>query len=175
MIKLKKTYLYSCIKKNKYHIYTTLSIIWMAVIFANSAFEGETSAMFSDTLVKLFLSVSGWLGKGRVIESVQEFIKSESFHLLIRKIGHFVEFGILGLLVFSGLGILYNIRQKTLKRLVIALIICTVYAVSDEIHQLFVAGRVFSFVDIFIDFTGVLIFLGVRILVIKRRGANHGS
>lgn len=44
-----------------------------------------------------------------------------------------------------------------------ALVICAVYAATDEFHQLFVDGRGFQFSDIFLDFCGAL--LGVLVVV----------
>ena len=43
------------------------------------------------------------------------------------------------------------------KRFIISALFCLVYAISDEIHKLFVPGRSGEIRDVLIDFTGVLI------------------
>jgi len=41
------------------------------------------------------------------------------------------------------------------KKFIFGLVIVVLYAISDEIHQLFVPGRFFSYLDILIDFIGI--------------------
>lgn len=162
------------LKKYKYYIYIVLAIVWMVIIYVNSSFEGGTSSKLSEILVNLIFSVSGWFGKIPGIENIQELIKSDGFHMFVRKTGHFAEFGILGLFVFAGLGIVKNIRLKPFKRFFIGLIICALYAVSDEVHQLFVSGRVFAFTDIFIDFSGSFFSIGAVLLIFRKRWVTNG-
>ena len=55
----------------------------------------------------------------------------------------------------------YELKFKV--KVFTALVICTVYAATDELHQLFVDGRGFQRSDIFLDFCGAL--LGVQFTV----------
>jgi VanZ family protein len=64
-------------------------------------------------------------------------------------LAHFVEFFVLAVLVSRALG-LKN------KQFYLVLIICGLYALSDEIHQLWVVNRSFSWLDWLIDFLAVL-------------------
>lgn len=67
----------------------------------------------------------------------------------IRKLAHFSEYGLLGMLAYT------NVKEYFKKKHILyALIISVLYAISDEIHQLFVAGRYCSFVDVLIDASG---------------------
>ena len=45
-------------------------------------------------------------------------------------------------------------KKLNSKTILIVLLLSLIYALSDEFHQLFVVGRIFSPVDILIDFTG---------------------
>ena len=66
---------------------------------------------------------------------------------------------ILGILA-SGLILYYgNINKKYL----LAFLICVIYAISDEIHQLFVPGRAGQVRDVLIDSAGSL--LGIIIVM----------
>jgi VanZ family protein len=65
---------------------------------------------------------------------------------ILRKGAHMTEYAILALLLFRALG-------SELPAFLFGL----AYAVSDEIHQLFVSGRHGSPVDVAIDATGLLL------------------
>ena len=87
---------------------------------------------------------------------------TESMQGIVRAAAHFVEYGVLGLLLsltFKSFGMksfaLYSV------------ITGTIYAASDEIHQLFVPGRAFEFTDILVDGIGVA--AGALILLLSAR------
>lgn len=65
---------------------------------------------------------------------------------VLRKLAHMVEFGLLWWLWWRALG-----RGSPMAAAVIAF----AYAVSDELHQSFVEGRVGSPVDVLIDTAGI--------------------
>jgi VanZ family protein len=69
-----------------------------------------------------------------------------TWDLVLRKLAHLVEYAILGALLL----------RAVVDRLP-ALVAGVAYAVSDEIHQTFVAGRQGSVLDVLIDSAGVLI------------------
>jgi len=83
-----------------------------------------------------------------------------SWDLLVRKIAHAVEFGVLGVLFL-----------RATRRPGLAFVLGTLYAVSDEVHQSFVPGRMGSAVDVAIDMIGVLAGIVVWQLVRARRFA----
>jgi VanZ family protein len=64
---------------------------------------------------------------------------------------HFFQFFILGILLFRAL-IVTGYKKAAL----IAVTFCFIFAISDELHQLFVKGRVFSIKDIFADTLGAI-------------------
>ena len=51
--------------------------------------------------------------------------------------------------------------------LIVSLIICYLYAVSDEVHQIFIPGRTAKVLDTFIDGAGSLV--GITIYSIYQR------
>jgi VanZ family protein len=84
---------------------------------------------------------------------------------VLRKLAHMVEFGLLWWLWWRALG-----RGSPVPAAVIAI----AYAVSDELHQSFVRGRVGSPVDVLIDAAGVgLAYGAVRLLENRRRRATR--
>tara|TARA_Y100000034_G_scaffold136056_1_gene210528 strand:- start:600 stop:884 length:285 start_codon:yes stop_codon:yes gene_type:complete len=59
--------------------------------------------------------------------------------------------------VYLILGLLVGISLEIKNYYLFGLVICVLYGLSDEIHQMFVVGRVFSFYDVFWDSLGSLI------------------
>jgi len=74
-------------------------------------------------------------------------ISNTSF--IIRKLAHFTIYFILGILAYLTLNS-YSIK----KSFYYSVVFCVIYAVSDEIHQLFLEGRAFKLLDIIIDTSG---------------------
>jgi VanZ family protein len=68
-----------------------------------------------------------------------------TWDLLLRKLAHFVEFGILGALLL-----------RALRDVPAAVLLGAAYAATDEVHQLFVSGRQGSPLDWLIDVAGIL-------------------
>ena len=76
----------------------------------------------------------------------------------VRKMAHFTIYMILGILV-TLLVREYNVSFY--KCLIISLLVCLLYSISDEIHQLFVLGRSGEVRDVLIDTSGS--FIGIYI------------
>ena len=71
--------------------------------------------------------------------------------VVLRKVAHMVEFGLLWWLWVRALRPASDLRRAMLGALAITL----AYAVSDELHQHFVAGRHASALDVAIDAAGI--------------------
>ena len=98
------------------------------------------------SIARLWLPVVAWAALIFALSSVSDLGTGlGGWDLLLRKIAHAFEFGVLGALL---------VRATGGPRLAFAL--GTLYAVSDEVHQSFVPGRMGSAVDVAIDTVGVL-------------------
>ena len=83
-----------------------------------------------------------------------------SNNLIIRKLGHFSEYMILGFFSFSYLSNLLmkdNNFENHKKTAIISMVFSVIYASSDEFHQTFVVGRDGNVTDVLIDSSGALI------------------
>lgn len=119
--------------------------VWMVVIFLMSAMPGDASGNASGSLVSLLLgAISLLLG-----ESAAAGISPDMLHLLIRKGAHMAEYAVLFFLDHRALRM-----EDTKHPGPYALILCALYAVTDEWHQSFVAGRGPSLIDVGIDTLG---------------------
>lgn len=130
-------------------ISTILLIIWMVVIFL---FSNETAALSqsrSDNISKATIdTISNITGKEYTREDKNNFILNSRY--VIRKTAHFTLYFVLGILSIITLKS-YGVNQKLI---IYSILLCLLYAISDEIHQLFRTGRTFKIIDILIDSCG---------------------
>ena len=144
-------------------IFAVLLVLWMGFIFSMSCENAEESSNTSGQTIKVVLSTVPEFEKQP--EEVKKNI-IEELQFIVRKSAHFIGYMILGILA-SGLILYYgNINKKYL----LAFLICVIYAISDEIHQLFVPGRAGQVRDVLIDSAGsllgiILVMAFVKILI----------
>jgi len=86
--------------------------------------------------------------------------------IILRKIAHATEFGVLAYLIFLALA---NFKLSTKKSLLFALILAFLYAASDEFHQSFVPGREMALIDFLVDATGAILSFYLIFLQQKRK------
>lgn len=69
----------------------------------------------------------------------------------VKKSGHVILFGILAVLIYRGL----RMEKVDRKRAAIwAVVLATLYGITDEYHQMFTSGRTSRIRDVFIDSLG---------------------
>lgn len=144
----------------KKNIFLILIVTWMAFIFSMSSQNSEVSSNTSGGAIRIILSAVPQFNEQS--EEAQEEIVEE-LQFITRKSAHFIAYMILGILATS-LTLKIN---KINKKPQFALLICVLYAISDEIHQLFVPGRSSQFRDVLIDSAGSCVGIGVVLLVVK--------
>lgn len=139
-----------------------LALFWMCVIFSFSAQEKEESGEVSEAFSYRMVSSTGILFHLNLDEEQLREIANAIEHT-VRKVAHMTEYGILSILFYIWLG---KWQFAVSKRSIMAIVLAALYAVSDELHQLFVPGRAGRFSDVIIDsigaILGVLVFLGVK-------------
>lgn len=143
-----------------------LAIIWMCIIFALSAQGKEESGAVSESFTYRVVSSTKFffhldMDDARVKEV------ADAIEGLVRKAAHMTEFGILSVLLYIWIG---QWSMSFLRRWGTAFGAATVYAATDEIHQLFVAGRAGRFSDVCIDGVGAC--LGILVLVLASKIVN---
>lgn len=150
----------SRIKSVFFCIFSILAILIMIVIFCFSAQNAIISQSTSDGVLALVTNaIEGWFSSisPKLAETVL-IIMTSSF----RKLAHFCIYTALGFFV-SGAVFCTRFNKPRLLRSAIALIICVLYAVTDEIHQSFIPGRSCELRDVIIDSSGAL--LGTLIMI----------
>ncbi len=119
----------------------------MAVIFVFSSQESDKSSDVSEKISKIV--TNGQYVPIDVTKLDEDKVNLEG---IVRKTAHFTIYLALGF--FLILALLCSFNKKEAYLVAVCLIICLLYAVSDEIHQLFVVGRSCELKDVIIDFSG---------------------
>lgn len=146
-----------------------LCLFWMAFIFYMSSNNGEISHEQSAKVVNLLENAQTKLQNQAEDKATTEKAQSDKkttvqntneniLDHIIRKNAHGFMYMVLGILVSSAF-FSYNKRGKNI--IVYILFICLFYAVTDEFHQSFVAGRTSLVSDILVDFAGALVGLAL--------------
>lgn len=129
-------------------------LLWLGFIFSNSLRTASASSAQSSAVLSVFLPLLEGLGAS-----------PEGFHTLLRKLGHFTEFAILGgLLAFRR-----SARRPTWAGRVSTLLLAGLLAaLTDETLQLFSPGRSAQVTDVWIDFAGVALGIAAGLLLGRR-------
>ncbi len=146
----------------------------MGMIFFFSSQTADESGGLSGKILSAILSVF-FLDTAELPFQDSGFF-SEGFHSFFRKLVHFLEYGVLGILwtLTTRCGHWFEKPCKAW-RIVLPFCISLLYAVSDEIHQLFVDGRSGEIRDVCIDFCGACTGILILTLIAKRIQKNRKS
>lgn len=123
-------------------VFTLLLFGCVVFIFYNSSRVGQVSGQASRAAVSLFQRWFGPTLAGR-------YITEE----MVRKLGHFAEFVLLGLCMAVALR---AYTRHMMRHISWPLLAGLVVGVADEFYQQFVPGRSSQVTDIVVDFAGVL-------------------
>ena len=152
-------------KKNTARMKSTiagiLALVWMCVIFAFSAQTKEESGAVSEGLSYRMVN-----GTGRLLhlnideEKIREIASAIDFY--VRKGAHMTEYAILVILLCVWLG---RWQMPRTRLACMAGVFTSLYACSDEFHQLFVEGRAGRVSDVLIDSAGAVLGLALFLFI----------
>lgn len=147
---------------------TSVMLGWLYyVIFHFSAQDSVQSSslsqLISERCVRFFGSLSRAQWSDATLRGLVEY-----FEHPIRKLAHFMEYGCMGILVYT-LWSQWLSQGKKLRFLTVAWVFLS--AASDEFHQYFVPGRYASVADVLLDTCGGTfgMFLCICALALYRR------
>lgn len=137
-------------------------IIWMVLIFNLSSQVAEQSNRLSTGITEAIV---------KTIEKIAPNVEFDisGFNHIVRKNAHFFAYLVLGILVLNAF------RRNEIygyKNVILAIIVCILYAASDETHQLFVPGRGGQVRDVIIDSTGAGVGIVINLVftrIVKRK------
>lgn len=151
-------------KKIKY-VKCIIAIICCIIIFSFSAVPATASTKQSKGLT---YNVIKLLNGNKLSERDLEKL-TKKINPVIRKIAHFSIYMILAIFTYMFIEEL-NIKSKSekerlRKNIIFTCIFCIIYAVFDEIHQIYVPGRTGKAIDVIIDTLGSC--MGIAVLFLN--------
>jgi VanZ family protein len=165
--------------------HTAVTVLLALLILANlflifffSAENGEESGNRSAGVTDLILGII--CPEFDTLPQAEQQLMETRVHHAVRKIAHFLEYALLGFLTAC---LTVYLRRRLLTRIrpwqawVIPATFCLLYAISDEVHQIF-SGRGPRATDVLIDFSGAVFGVCVAhgaVWIIKRMYVAHKS
>lgn len=144
-------------------VFAILIIINCVSIFYLSNQIADDSTKQSSTIVNIISDIIP------SIKNMQEPDKTifieKTLTPIVRKTAHFSIYALLGILTLNFM-CAYKGRSFYQRGLV-SFLFCLFYAITDEIHQIFIEGRSCEFRDVCIDSLGALIAIMVTVSIIK--------
>jgi VanZ family protein len=104
----------------------------------------EKSDKVASTIVNLISNITH-------SDNIEYYI--DNIIVIVRKTAHFLEYLVLGVLLIN---VLKDYRELTFGVCLFAILFCLGYAITDEVHQLFVSERSGRILDVLIDTLGSL-------------------
>ena len=148
-------------------IFAILTLATFVTIFIfsnqNGNLSGSTSRGFTKKIIEIL----------RIDKNLSETEKEnliENSQFVVRKLAHFTIYTVAGINIF-GFFNTFDIKKKN--KILCALFTGAVYAMSDEIHQMFSGGRTASPIDVCIDSCGVLFGIGIFLLIKNIRNIKY--
>ncbi len=152
------------IKKKRMKLYVIIAIVLalfvlvnMVIIYRLSAESKEESGDRSTGLVVFFLPI--FHPEYETLGYEERLDAMEHTHHIVRKMAHFLEYALLG---FLSTGLLLYLNRRICRARVqkwatwmVPPLFCLIYAISDEVHQIF-SKRGPSPKDVLIDFAGAV-------------------
>lgn len=146
-----------------------LIILWMAGVFYFSNQASTESSKISSGFTDKVLSI--WNSSKSKTPSQKRKIEK-----IIRKIAHFSVYTLGGILILLHMN---TYLFKTKKKVLLSWLIGTIYAITDETHQLFIPGRSGEIKDVCIDslgvITGIIIVILVGLIISKFKTCKKGN
>lgn len=130
-----------------------LVISWMVLVFMLS---GQVAVVSSETSGFAITIISKIFGT--------EFSNMDLVQFIVRKLAHFSLYAVGGMLIFWYV-LDYNFSIK--KKITTSFLCTFLYACTDELHQMFVAGRSCEVRDVCIDSLGGICGISIIYFIIK--------
>lgn len=138
-----------------------LLIAWMTIVFGFSNQQGKDSGNTSKIVATRIIEI---IDIQNSLSHEDKEIMVQKIEPVIRKVAHYSIYTLGGILIIN---CIYTFISTEKRAIVYSAIIGVIYAVSDEIHQLFIANRSGKIADVVIDSLGILTGIAIYLLIKK--------
>ena len=138
-------------------------LLWMIFIFSLSAQPATESSALSSRTTRIIIQIIDKIIPLDIESSTTADFALQAEHI-VRKVAHGIVYFILGILVMVAF---IKSEAKGFKAVFLSLMLCILYACSDELHQLFISGRSGQLKDVLIDSIGASIGIVICQLIRK--------
>jgi len=157
----------------------TAVVLCMSAIFYLSSEDQQASSDRSNKLTVGIAEKAAEIAKENGESKWKQNKARDNTYPLVRNIAHYIEYGALGICLAAAMT---TTRIKKFLKVVFAILIGSLYSLSDEIHQKFVPGRSFGYDDLLHDNIGLFIgifftFAVIMVvkLIIKNKKSRRGA
>lgn len=137
-----------------------LLLIWMSIIFSFSNQQGESSGSISKKVSEVIVNITDIQNQ---YTDIEKEALTKQIEPLIRKLAHYIFYAVGGIVIIN---CVHQFCKKERLLIGTSTVIGVAYAISDELHQLMIAGRDGNIKDVLIDslgiVTGIVFFLLVK-------------
>ena len=134
------------------------TIAVMALIFFFSSQTAAVSSKTSSGITRKIAELVAAIMQTDDVKSIQAVL-----HTIVRKAAHFTLFFVLALSVANTVFQLFGAEKG--KLFIITCVFCLFYAITNEVHQIFVPGRAAMLNDIMVDLFGSICGGGIFIIL----------
>ena len=148
-----------------------LIITWMITIFLFSNQQGNASSVTSNKVTKEIIEI---IPSTKHLEENQKKEIVKKVNPIMRKIAHYTIYLIGGILIMFFIS---TIVQSEKRGVLYSVLIGSIYAITDEIHQMFMDGRTAKITDVLIDtlgvITGVVIYITIKTIIYRIKSKDN--
>lgn len=149
----------------RYILPWVIVVAWALFIFTLSHQPAHVSRDVSLATTAIVKETVQTINPDRVVEM-------RDLHSTVRQLAHVFLYLVLGVLLVYSLGQRSGVR---LRHALVAMIFCILYAISDEIHQMYVPGRTAEVVDVVYDGAGAAAGILIYVWIYRLFGPFKGS
>ena len=142
-------------------IYIVMILLWGGAIYYLSSMNSNSSNSSSTGVISVFIEDSVKVtNKAGLSDSHPNESKldkaSKILNAPLRKMMHASVYFVLAILIIVFINVMQK-KKRYFLALLITIVLCFMFACTDEYHQTFVGGRTGEFRDVLIDSTGALV------------------
>lgn len=148
---------------NKKYLYIILILLWLSIIFISSSMTSNSSNSSSKAIISKTVEIGySIIGKDLSINELNDITNRLNYPF--RKCMHASVYFILSIFIIN---VFKEVKMENWKKYTCTILLCFLWAILDELHQVGVDGRTGQMLDVWIDTFGSI--FGLFIFLLYKR------